>query len=88
MVKAYISAILFNEDLKKPGANSEKHYGLLKPNRSITYDIGYSGLKSSLSASPPHLTFKDIHAQGSLATSNIDRSQMLYGSRPIFDHLV
>ncbi|XP_042397880.1 glucan endo-1,3-beta-glucosidase 14-like [Zingiber officinale] len=68
VVKAYIFA-LFNED-SKTGANSEKHYGLFEPNGSIAYDIGYSGLKSS-SASPSHLTLKDIHVQGSLATYNI-----------------
>ncbi|XP_074592313.1 glucan endo-1,3-beta-glucosidase 14-like [Curcuma longa] len=68
VVKAYIFA-LFNED-SKGGANSEKHYGLFEPNGSIAYDIGYSGLKSS-SATPSHLTLKDIHAQGSLSTYNI-----------------
>ncbi|WOK93950.1 hypothetical protein Cni_G02651 [Canna indica] len=60
VVKAYIFA-LFNEDLK-PGASSEKHYGLFKPDGSIAYDIGYSGLKPSC-ASSSLLSFKDIHTK-------------------------
>ncbi|XP_057995430.1 glucan endo-1,3-beta-glucosidase 14 isoform X2 [Hevea brasiliensis] len=45
VVKAYIFAI-FNEDLK-PGPTSERNYGLFKPDGSISYDIGFDGLKSS-----------------------------------------
>ncbi|XP_042414305.1 glucan endo-1,3-beta-glucosidase 14-like [Zingiber officinale] len=68
VVKAYIFA-LFNEDMK-PNANSEKHYGLFEPNGSIAYDIGYSGLKSS-SASPTHLTLKDIYTRDWLSAYNM-----------------
>ncbi|KAF2310634.1 hypothetical protein GH714_015823 [Hevea brasiliensis] len=45
VVKAYIFAI-FNEDLK-PGPTSERNIGLFKPDGSISYDIGFDGLKSS-----------------------------------------
>ncbi|XP_017696218.1 glucan endo-1,3-beta-glucosidase 14-like isoform X2 [Phoenix dactylifera] len=45
VVKAYVFA-LFNEDLK-PGSGSERHYGLLKSDGSIAYDIGFSGLTPS-----------------------------------------
>ena len=49
VLKAYIFA-LFNED-QKPGATSEKNYGLYKPDMSISYDIGFPGLKSSSAVS-------------------------------------
>ncbi|CDP10428.1 unnamed protein product [Coffea canephora] len=49
VLKAYIFA-LFNED-QKPGAASEKNYGLYKPDMSISYDIGFPGLKSSSAVS-------------------------------------
>lgn len=52
MLKAYIFA-LFNENLK-PGAGSEKYYGLFKADGSISYDIGFPALKSSASG----LSFK------------------------------
>ncbi|XP_057768060.1 glucan endo-1,3-beta-glucosidase 11 isoform X2 [Salvia miltiorrhiza] len=45
VLKAYIFA-LFNED-SKPGAGSEKYYGLFKADGSISYDLGLPGLKSS-----------------------------------------
>ncbi|XP_021899230.1 glucan endo-1,3-beta-glucosidase 14-like isoform X2 [Carica papaya] len=45
VVKAYIFAI-FNED-QKPGPTSERNYGLFKADGSISYDIGFHGLKSS-----------------------------------------
>lgn len=54
-VKAYIFA-LFNENLK-PGAGSEKHYGLFLPDGRISYDIGLSGLLPS-SASSSVLSMK------------------------------
>lgn len=44
-VKAYIFA-LFNENLK-PGPSSERHYGLFKADGSISYDIGFTGLRPS-----------------------------------------
>ncbi|CAL9099718.1 unnamed protein product [Musa acuminata var. zebrina] len=64
VVKAYLFA-LFNEN-QKPGASSEKHYGLFKADGSISYDIGFTGLKPSC-ASPSLLSLKDIHKQSWLA---------------------
>ncbi|MQM04898.1 hypothetical protein Taro_037711 [Colocasia esculenta] len=55
VVKAYVFA-LFNENLK-PGPASEKHYGLFKADGSISYDIGFTGLKPS-SASSSHFSLK------------------------------
>jgi hypothetical protein len=52
-VKAYIFAI-FNED-SKTGPTSERNFGLFKADGSISYDIGFSGLKSSVEV---RLTFK------------------------------
>ncbi|KAE8654515.1 glucan endo-1,3-beta-glucosidase 14-like isoform X4 [Hibiscus syriacus] len=45
VVKAYVFAI-FNENMK-PGPTSERNFGLFKPDGSISYDIGFKGLKSS-----------------------------------------
>ncbi|GAA0186442.1 glucosidase [Lithospermum erythrorhizon] len=61
VLKAYIFA-LFNEDLKT-GATSEKNFGLFKPDGSIAYNIGFSGMKSS-SGPSTHLALKGIHAHG------------------------
>ncbi|KAM0943198.1 putative glucan endo-1,3-beta-D-glucosidase [Dioscorea sansibarensis] len=60
VTKAYIFA-LFNED-SKPGQISEKHYGLFNADGSISYDIGFSGLKSS-PAPPSTLSLKNIQHQ-------------------------
>ncbi|KAJ9163088.1 hypothetical protein P3X46_022798 [Hevea brasiliensis] len=60
VVKAYIFAV-FNEDLK-PGATSERNYGLFKADGSISYDIGFHGLKSS-SADSLHLSMKAVQDQ-------------------------
>lgn len=45
VVKAYCFA-LFNENLKT-GPGSERHFGLFKADGSISYDIGFQGLKPS-----------------------------------------
>ncbi|KAI0522404.1 hypothetical protein KFK09_004783 [Dendrobium nobile] len=60
VVKAYIFA-LFNENLK-PGPSSERHYGLFKADGSISYDIGFTGLRPS-SASPSLASLKELNAR-------------------------
>ncbi|KAK8940078.1 Glucan endo-1,3-beta-glucosidase 14 [Platanthera guangdongensis] len=59
-VKAYIFA-LFNENLK-PGPSSERHYGLFKADGSISYDIGFTGLRPS-SASRSLASLKVLNAR-------------------------
>uniref|UniRef100_J3LAN0 Glucan endo-1,3-beta-D-glucosidase n=1 Tax=Oryza brachyantha TaxID=4533 RepID=J3LAN0_ORYBR len=49
VVKAYIFA-LFNENLK-PGPTTERHYGLFKPDGSVSIDLGFKGLVPSSSSS-------------------------------------
>ncbi|OEL30236.1 Glucan endo-1,3-beta-glucosidase 14 [Dichanthelium oligosanthes] len=63
VAKAYIFA-LFNEDLK-PGPTTERHYGLFKPDGSISINIGLKGLvPSSAPPSPSLLPFKRVRAWG------------------------
>ncbi|XP_059637924.1 glucan endo-1,3-beta-glucosidase 11-like isoform X2 [Cornus florida] len=60
-LKAYVFAI-FNENLK-PGPGSERNFGLFKADGSISYDIGFDGLKSS-SAASSFGSLKDIGGRG------------------------
>ncbi|CAN6277893.1 unnamed protein product [Urochloa humidicola] len=62
VAKAYIFA-LFNEDLK-PGLTTERHYGLFKPDGSVSINIGLKGLVPS--SAPPLLlsSFKGVRAWG------------------------
>ncbi|CAN6237476.1 unnamed protein product [Urochloa humidicola] len=62
VAKAYIFA-LFNEDLK-PGPTTERHYGLFKPDGSVSINIGLKGLVPS--SAPPLLlsSFKGVRAWG------------------------
>ncbi|KAL6604482.1 hypothetical protein ACP70R_042909 [Stipagrostis hirtigluma subsp. patula] len=61
VVKAYIFA-LFNENLK-PGPTSERHYGLFKPDGSVSIDLGFKGLVPSSAPPPPSLMpFKKLEA--------------------------
>ncbi|XP_062218500.1 glucan endo-1,3-beta-glucosidase 14-like [Phragmites australis] len=65
VAKAFIFA-LFNENLK-PGPTTERHYGLYKPDGSVSINIGLKGLLPS-SAPPPPLSltplFKRVRAWG------------------------
>lgn len=62
VAKAYIFA-LFNEDLK-PGPTSERHYGLFKPDGSVSINIGLKGLLPSSAPPRPLVAFKRAGAWG------------------------
>lgn len=69
MLRVYVFA-LFNENMK-PGPTSERNFGLYKPDGSISYDIGFPGLKSS-SAPPGYMDLMNVQAQGcSLSFSKV-----------------
>ncbi|KAL1813138.1 glucan endo-1,3-beta-glucosidase 14 [Daucus carota subsp. sativus] len=61
VLKVYVFAV-FNEN-SKPGPTSERNFGLFKADGSISYDIGYSGLKSS-SAPSTVLSLKEVSTEG------------------------
>ncbi|KAK7317888.1 hypothetical protein RJT34_02488 [Clitoria ternatea] len=48
-LEAYVFA-LFNEDMK-PGATSEKNYGLFEPDQSMTYNVGLSAFAATSTSS-------------------------------------
>ncbi|KAF9615833.1 hypothetical protein IFM89_026673 [Coptis chinensis] len=86
MVRAYVFA-LFNENLK-PGATSERNFGLFKPDGSISYDIGFPGIKSS--SAPPAFT----HLKAEYASSGLlflvlhGVGCLFHGGAPNFDTMI
>uniref|UniRef100_A0A0D9VDF6 glucan endo-1,3-beta-D-glucosidase n=1 Tax=Leersia perrieri TaxID=77586 RepID=A0A0D9VDF6_9ORYZ len=64
-VKAYIFA-LFNENLK-PGPSTERHYGLFKPDGSVSIDLGFKGLVPSSSTPYSLIPFKRARERGWIA---------------------
>uniref|UniRef100_A0A0E0G3D4 glucan endo-1,3-beta-D-glucosidase n=1 Tax=Oryza nivara TaxID=4536 RepID=A0A0E0G3D4_ORYNI len=77
VAKAYIFA-LFNENLK-PGPTTERHYGLFKPDGSVSIDLGFKGLvPSSSSPSSSIISFKRARERGWMALVQYSATLLSY----------
>ncbi|KAL2928106.1 Glucan endo-1 3-beta-glucosidase 11 [Bienertia sinuspersici] len=71
-MKAYIFA-LFNEDLK-PGPTSERNFGLFKPDGSVAYHIGFTGINSAPQKCSPS---RQLELKGGLGAPTCLSSQFV-----------